>query len=305
MKKALFLLLLAPRLFAQSFTGETGTLFLGDDPLVRSGNVSVLSGVLKKNDRVDIYAETGRKFTATVTEISGSGNQPVNEAKPNQFAFVTLRFTEDPSKGSDYVREGYKVYPMGFKVNTGALKADAEAKLAKSVNFTARLDDQPFRGRVTYKGATLWRKGVKNLVEKPYLQLQFACVDAPDTRTLTIQVFNPKEAPARYGVKDMEVNFSGTADGNVNNTVLYGFVNGKGDTGFSLEITKWQAVSNEKAILSGRVSGELKEVKLLGKSTKLNRFENGVFENIEVEIFNTQPDFKDLMKSADGGGVKK
>lgn len=304
MKQALLLLLVAPPLFAQSFTAETGTLFLGDEPTVRSGNVKVLSGVLKKNDKVDIYAETGRKFTAIVTEISGAGNQPVNEAKPNQFAFVTLRFTEDPSKGSDYVREGYKVYPMGFKVNTGALKADAEAKLAKSVQFKARLDGKTFRGKVTHKGATLWRKGVKNLVEKPYLQLQFACVDEPDTRTLTIQVFHPKEAPATYRAKDLEVNFSGAADGNANSTTLYGFVNGKGDTDFTLEITKWQAVSSGKALLSGTVSGDLKEVKLIGKSARSNRFETGVFENIEVELFNTQPDFKDLMKSA-GGGVPK
>lgn len=301
MKKILLLFLIAPPLFAQSFTAETGTLFLGDEPTVRSGNVKVLSGVLKKNDKVDIYAETGRKFTATVTQISGQGNQEVNEARPNQFAFCTLRFTEDPSTGKDYVREGYKVYPMGFKVNAGALKADAETKRAASVNFNARLDGRAFRGKVTYKGATLWRKGVKNLVEKPYLQLQFACVDEPDTRTLTIQVFNPKEAPATYRAKDLEVNFSGAADGNANTTTLYGFVNGRGDTDFTLQITKWQTVSNAKAILSGIVSGELKEVKLLGKSTRSNRFENGVFENIEVEVFNTQPDFKDLMKSAGGG----
>jgi hypothetical protein len=300
MKKLIILILFPFCSFAQSFTAETGYLFSGTTDVELNGSIKVLSGILKKTDKIDIYAETGRKFTASIVRMTDKDSKDINEVKAGQYAYFDLKFTANPSTGSDYLRNGYKVYPMGFQVNTTALKADAESKLAKSVNFKTTLDGKPFRGVVTYKGVSYWRKGVKNLVEKPYLQLQFRCVDSPDDRILTIQVFKPKESTAKYSVADMEVNFSGTMDGNKNNTTIYGFVNGKADTQFTLEITKWQTVSNNKAIVSGIVSGELREIKILGRATKTNKFENGVFENIEVEVFNDQPDFKEMMKK--GGG---
>jgi hypothetical protein len=297
MKKLIILILFPFCSFAQSFTAETGYLFMGATDVELNGSIKVLSGVLKKTDKIDIYAETGRKFTGSIVRMTDKESKEINEVKAGEYVYVDLKFTANPSTGSDYLRNGYKVYPMGFKANVAAIKAEAETKLVQGVNFKTTLDGKAFRGVVTYKGATYWRKGVKNLVEKPYLQLQFRCVDAPDDRTMTIQIFRPKEAVAKYGVADMEVNFSGTADGNKNNTTIYGFVNGKGDTSFNLEITKWQSVSDTKAIISGKINGELREVKILGKSTNVNKFDNGIFENIEVEIFNEQPDFKKMMKN--------
>lgn len=305
MKKTFFLLLISLNSFAQTFTAETGYLYLGEKETELSGGMEILSGIVKKNDKIDIYAPTGRKFTATITKISGKGNQEVNQVKAGEYGYFDLKFTENPSTGKDYVNKGYKVYPTGFQANTTAMKAEADAKLTASVNFKSTLDGKAFRGKVTYKGASLWRKGVKNFAyNKPYLQLQFACVDSPDDRLLTLQIFSPKESVAKYGTKDMEVNFSGAADGNKNNTSIYGFVNGKADTDFTVEIMKWQASGN-KAIISGKVYGELREVKILGKSTKKNVFENGVFENVEVEIFNDQADLKEMMKAAGGSGLLK
>lgn len=305
MKKILILLLFSQQIFAQAFTAETGYLYLGDKDTELSGGLDIKSGVIKKNDKIDIYAPSGRKFMATIIKITGDNQQEVSQIKAGQYAYFDLKFTENPSTGKDYINKGFKVYPAGFQANTTTMKAESEKKLAQSVNFKATLDGKAFRGKVSYKGASLWRKGVKNYVDKPYLQLQFICVDEPDSRGLTIQVINPKEAPASYSVRDMEVNFSGAADGNANNTTIYGFVNGKGDTDFSLEITKWQKVSNEKAIISGKVTGSLREIKLFGKGSKMNKFENGIFENIELEIFNTQPDLKEMIKASGGGGLLK
>lgn len=300
-----FYVCLTGQAFAQTFTAETGYLYLGEKDTELSGGMEIKSGIVKKNDKIDIYAPSGRKFTATITKISGKENQEVTQVKAGEYGYFDLRFTENPSKGSDYVTKGYKVYPAGFQANTTAMKAEADAKLSASVNFKSTLDGKAFRGKVTYKGASLWRKGVKNFAyNKPYLQLQFGCVDAPDTRILTVQIFNPKESTASYTAKDMEVNFSGTVDGNSANTTIFGFVNGKATPNFTLEITKWQASGN-KAIISGKINGELPEVKILGRSTKVNRFENGVFENIEVEIFNDQADLKEMMKAAGGGGILK
>ena len=297
-------LLLVNGAIAQSFTAKTGYMYLGEKDTELNGGMEVLSGIIKKNDKIDIYAPSGRKFTATILKISGKNNDELNQVKVGEYGYFDLKFAENPSTGKDYVNKDYKVYPAGFKVNTSEMKAGAEAKTAASVNFKSKLNGKNWNAKVTYKGASFWRKGVKGLLEKPYMQLQFASVQTPDERLITIQVLYPKESPAKYVSKDLEVNFSGTPDGNTAHTEIYGFVNGKGNTDFSLEITKWQKVSSSKAIISGKISGDLKEVKLLGTPKLIHRFSDGVFENIEVEIFNEQVDFKQMIKSVVGESKK-
>ncbi|MBK9510233.1 MAG: hypothetical protein IPO04_12625 [Cytophagaceae bacterium] len=296
-------LLLVNGAIAQSFTAKTGYLYLGEKDTELNGGMEVLSGIIKKNDKIDIYAPSGRKFTATIVKISGKNNDELSQVKAGEYGYFDLKFTENPSTGKDYINKDYKVYPAGFKVNSSQMKAEADAKTA-SVNFKSKLNGKNWNAKVTYKGASFWRKGVKGLLEKPYLQLQFASVQTSDERLITIQVLYPKESPAKYVSKDLEVNFSGTPDGNTAHTEIYGFVNGKGNTDFSLEITKWQKVSSSKAIISGKISGDLKEVKLLGTPKLIHRFSDGVFENIEVEIFNEQVDFKQMIKSVVGESKK-
>ncbi|MFY7825950.1 MAG: hypothetical protein ACOVQ4_02435 [Flectobacillus sp.] len=287
----LFCTLATKELHAQTFTGKTGDLYLGENDTDFSGSLEILSGVIKKNDKIDIYAETGRKFTATITKITGDDRKEINQCKAGQYAYFDLKFTANPSTGNDYLRKGYKVFPAGFQANSSSMKAETEAKLAQSASLKVTLDGKTFRGAITYKGASFWKKGVKKVLEKPYLQLQFRSVDTPDDRTLTIQLFNPKEAPAKYGASDMEINFSGASDGVKEHTTLFGFVNGKADTQFTVELNKWQKVSNTKAIISGKIYGELKEIKIFGKAKAINKFENGIFENVEVEVFNEIYDF--------------
>ncbi|MBK6975903.1 MAG: hypothetical protein IPH28_01305 [Cytophagaceae bacterium] len=296
-------LLLVNGAIAQSFTAKTGYLYLGEKDTELNGGMEVLSGIIKKNEKIDIYAPSGRKFTATIVKISGKNNDELSQVKAGEYGYFDLKFTENPSTGKDYINKDYKVYPAGFKVNSSQMKAEADAKTA-SVNFKSKLNGKNWNAKVTYKGASFWRKGVKGLLEKPYMQLQFASVQTPDERLITIQVLYPKESPAKYVSKDLEVNFSGTPDGNTAHTEIYGFVNGKGNTDFSLEITKWQKVSSSKAIISGKISGDLKEVKLLGTPKLIHRFTDGVFENIEVEIFNEQANFKQMIKSAGGESQK-
>jgi hypothetical protein len=70
-------------------------------------------------------------------------------------------------------------------------------------------------------------------------------------------------------------------------------LNGKESPDFNFEITKWQASGN-KAIISGKMYGELPEVFF----NKVSRIENCVFENVEVEIFNDMLDpFEVLRKN--------
>jgi hypothetical protein len=279
-------------LLAQSFTGKTGYIFVGDTPNEFTGSIEVLTGVLKKGATIDVYAETGRKFTLVVTKMDVKENKDASEAKAGQNPFVYLHTTDNASGGDDYLREKYMVYPHGFKPTGAPSTASTSAKAV----FAATIDGKTFKAGNSYKGALLYRKGIKNYQERPFLQLSFASIQSPDTRQLLIQVFNPKESAARYGAKDMEINFSGTIDGNKDHTTIYGFVNGKADTEFTLEITKWQKVSDTKAVISGKVYGDLREVKILGRPKLINKFANGSFENVEVEIHNEEADMKRMMQ---------
>lgn len=295
MRTLVFLLFIHGSALAQAFVAETGDIYLGESKGNYYGVLSVKSGVLKKSEFIEIYSNNGFKYLARITKIKNlDTKQELNELKSGQDGFVDF-YTADESKSyDDAIRKGYKIYPKGFNPDVTTLHS-AESK---RVDFVSVLDGKPFNAAVTYKGATLWRKGVKNFAyNKPYLLLQFASIQSPDDRVMSIQVFNPKESPSKYSVKDMEVNFSGAVDGKKENTTIYGFVNGKADTDFILEITKWHRETDTKAIISGKIYGELREVKILGVPKKLNRFENGSFENIEVEIMNTQPDVHEMMKT--------
>lgn len=280
-------------LSAQSFTAVTGEIFVNEPKGNYMGGMQVLTGVMKKGETIEAYAETGRKFTLKITKLEVGDNKDAAEARPGQYVFVHLYTAEDASGGSDYLRKGYKVYPKGFKVSGNST---ANTTSTQRADFTATLDGKAFKAEVSYKGALLYRKGIENYQPKPFLQLSFRSIQSPDTRQLLIQILNPKGAPAKYGVKDMEVNFSGTADGNPDHTTIYGFVNGKADTEFTVEITQWQAVSSTKAIISGKIYGELREVKILGKAKTVNKIANGVFENVEVEIYSESADMKEMMK---------
>lgn len=281
---------------AQSFTAETSDIYVGESNTEFYGSLNILSGTLKKSDKLDIYAETGRKFSATITKMSllDQPKKEVNEVKSGNVAFVEFKTTDDATTGKDYLRKGYKVYPYNVKP---VEKSVTITGTTSKENFSCTLDGKPFTAKVAYKGASLFRKGVKNYTEKPYLQLQFSSTMSPDDRVLTIQIFNPKETPSTYTVNDMEVNFSGAVDGKAAHTTLFGFVNGKGDTDFRVDITKW-LTGTGKAIISGKVSGKLNEIKLLGTARTYNTFENGTFENVEVELINNQPDLKQMMKEA-------
>lgn len=290
-----FLLFITSTTLGQTFMAETGDIYIGEPKGNYYGIFNVKSGVLKNTDALEIYSNSGFKYSARIIKmIDIDTRAPLKEIKSGQSAFIDFFTTDDPGNYKDALRKGFRVYPKGLK--PGGVELVSEE--GKKVDFIATLDSKPFKATVTYKGATLWRKGVKNFAyNKPYLLLQFGSIISPDDRIISIQLFNPKEMPAKYGVKDLEINFSGAIDGKKENTTLYGFVNGKADTDFTVEITQWKVVSGTKAVISGKVYGELREIKILGIAKKVNKFENGTFESIEVEIMNGQPEAKEMIKA--------
>ncbi len=283
--------------FSQSFVGETGDIFLGNEKNTFAGNIKIISGVIKKNDMIEIYAETGRKFTAKIIKLEADDVKDVASAKAGQYIFADFTTLEDSSSGKDYLRKGYKFYPKGYVLSVNL--TNSTKPIAEKPVFTASINGKPYKAKLNYKGALFYQKGVKGMAEnEPFLQLAFASLDAIDNRYLLLQIRNPNEAVANYDAAQMEVNFSGAIDGTKENTKIYGFSKKANQNSiFSLEISKWQRISSNKVIISGKIKGNLAEtLPVFNAKKEVLNLENGVFENLEVEVFSEYFDGKELLK---------
>lgn len=281
----LFTLFMAVYSFAlsQSFTAESGDIYITDDPLKYSCSVTVLTGTLKKTDKVDFYAPKGTKFTATILEMT-QNYEPVNEIKAGQFGSIVVKFSQSFSGLKDYPTYKSKILPSGSSADNTTVSTENNTAVP---HFTTLLNGKEWKGKITYKGALLGRNGFRPLnINKPCMQIQFASTTLPDDRTLTIQVFYPKESPAKYTAKDLEVLFIGSETGQKENILTFGFVNGKSMPNFTFEVKEWKNTGNNKAKISGEIKGELPETVLLGKSDRKITFTNGTFKDVEVEIIN-------------------
>lgn len=271
----IFLSFICSAVTAQSFTGETGYIYNGDTNKEFFGSVEIQSGTLKKTDKLDIYAETGRKFQAVIKKITVDGKE-VQTAKAGQSVTIDFVTSEDATTGKDYLRKGYKVYPRDFK----ATIVKTNNSTGKPDKFTAMLDGKAYRAASFNNG--YYQKGIKGFAYNlPFVQFSFVNNDTTDTRSFVIQIFNPKEAPATYSTESTEVNFSGAKDGKKGNEKIYGYVKGAKEN-FTIQITKWEKKSAGTAIVSGKISGNLTQI--MGKKEVL-KLENGVFENLEVAVY--------------------
>ena len=274
-----FLLISAVVIFqtsgAQTFTAETGYIYTGSTNKEFFGAFNIQSGTIKKSDKLDIYAETGRKFQAVIKKITVSGTE-VQSAKAGQDVSIDFVTTEDATTGKDYLRKGYKVYPRDFK----NIVAKTNNITGQPDKFTATLAGKSYRA-ASFNNA-FYKKGIKNFAYNlPFLQFSFVNNDTTDTRSFLIQVFNPTEGPATYGPESSELNFSGAANGKKEHSKVYGFIKGAKEK-FTITITKWEKKSSNTAVVSGTMAGNLTQV--LGTKEVL-KLENGVFVNAEVIIY--------------------
>jgi hypothetical protein len=294
--KFIFLaLLLSFSVVGQSFTAETGIIFIdGASQGEYYGGIKVLTGVLKKGDEIDVYAPTGRRFTFKITKLELDDNKDAAEARPKQFVMAVLFSKERADQGKDAINQGYVVYPKGFLPKNGA--AINSAATEKPV-FTAIINGKFYNSKLNSRGAFYYTKGVKGFVDEPFVQLAFASLDVVDNRYFLIQIKSPKEGTATYNSsQNIAVNFSGSIDGKSENAKVYGFdKNVAANTKFTIEITKWQRISDSKISISGRMNGDLPQnLAILGKKETL-KLENGLFENIEVEVFTENYDAKQMI----------
>jgi hypothetical protein len=281
--KFLFFLFCCQVVSGQSFTAEIGDVFLGSEKNAFFGGITVLTGTLKKNEKIEIYAETGRKFTAKITKLEADDVKDVNFVKAGQkYVMADFITEEDALSGKDYLRKGYKVFPQGFKVDA---KNNANSNSSKRANFTTLLDDKPWKYYIDFKGASFFSKGAKDILEMPFIQLAFVPIHPTDNRHLVIRLINAKAGTGIYNLsKNTEVLFAGAESGKDTDSKIFGKnKTTNSEVPFSIEITEWKTSGN-RAIISGKISGKLRETIAFGKKQELE-FKNGVFENVEVEIF--------------------
>ena len=284
MKTILFLFLLCGQLlFGQSFTAEVGDVFMGSQKNAFFGGITVLTGVIKKNDKIDIYAENGRKFSAIITKLEADEVKDVSFVKAGQ-KYVMADFITDENalSGNDYLRKGYKIYPRGYKVD---VKNSEPINSPKIANFTTLLDGKPWKYAVDIKGASFFPNGAKDFHEKAFIQLAFVPIHPTDNRHLVIRLINPKAGKGIYNsAENIEVLFAGAESGKDKDSKILGKnKSSNSDVPFSVEIVEWKT-AGKKVIISGRISGKLKETISFGKKQEIE-FKNGVFENIEMEVF--------------------
>ena len=187
---------------------------------------------------------------------------------------------EDALSGKDYLRKGYKVFPHGFKVD-----GKNNANSSKRANFTTLLEDKPWTYFVDFKGASFFSKGVKDILEIPFIQLAFVPIHPTDNRHLVIRLLNAKAGIGIYNLsQNVEILFAGAESGKDTDSKIFGKnKTTNSEVHFSIEITECKTTGN-RAIISGNISGKLKETIAFGKKQELE-FKNGVFENVELEIF--------------------
>lgn len=259
---------------AQSFTGETGYIYTGNSGKEFYGTIDIKSGTLKKTDKLDIFAATGRKFQARIKKMTIDGNE-VQSAKAGDYVTIDFITTEDATTGPDYLRKGYQVLPGDFKKG-GNSTANASGYPDK---FTATLGGKAYRAACFNNG--YYPKGIKGMAyNAPFIQFSFVNNSSIDTRSFLVQVFNPAAAPATYATANTEVNLTGSEDGKKEHEKIYGYVKGAKEN-FTIQITKWEQQNNGRIIVSGKMAGTLTQVLASGKKEVL-QLENGVFENVEV-----------------------
>lgn len=175
-----------------------------------------------------------------------------------------------------------------YIVNTGAAfpsatTAAAPSKITSPV-LTANLNGSTWSAN---GGSSLFYEGGNSMIDKtgkPYFMLSFLSANAPDNRNLTLQFKDFKPVVGKIK-SNMQVLLAGHSSGEAKKSETAGYqVNPQFPeqmTNFAVEVTKWERISKDKAIISGKFSGKLKGIM---NSADVS-CQNGVFKDVEVVCY--------------------
>jgi hypothetical protein len=283
MKKHIFIFLISINSFAQSFTAETGMIFTDDAANGNyAGSIKVLSGTLKKGDEIDVYAPSGRKYTFLIKKLKVNDVE-TSQAKAGSDAFADLYSKERADQGKDGINEGFKVYPKGFVIATTE-KAVSPTPISKKGVFSVIANGKTLNYSLGNRGALFYPNGIKQLDEKPFIQLAFVPNHPTDNRQLTIKILSPKAGKASYsGANQMEVLVTGAESGKSTDSRMYGRSSKSNpNIPFTIEINEWKE-SAGAIFISGKINGTLMETLTVAKKQSIE-YKEGSFSNLKMEI---------------------
>lgn len=242
-------------------------------PGVFDVDIRVKEGEVKTGDKVDVVSADGKRFAFTVTHMRNPYEDIKKADKESGTVYIILEGPADAKFDADFAL-----------VNPGG--GSAAAPVASTAKFTATLNGKPWKGKDFPYSFSLFKKGVKNMAgNKPYLMLAFKSMDAVDDRQLTLMVFTDDPKPGVYTKEKLEVLLSGSPVGDTKKPEMWGYKYPGSATGsLQLEITSYKETGKGKAKISGKISGQF--TKILGKATM--QVENGVFTDLEVDVYNEQ-----------------
>jgi hypothetical protein len=218
----------------------------------------------------------------TISYIKTAGKEG-GEAKAGQTTLLELTTDSGSAEG---LGEDFFIVQKGGSITTETTTVPPTA-LANTSSQTAALNaiisGKKWQGKGNDDSHLFYAKGISNMNNgMPFLILAFKSTTAPDDRQLTFKVIDFKGKPGKYQKKDIEVLFSGSADGNTKESKLFGCKSPGTVTDFVLEITEWQTVSATEAIISGVFSGTLKGIMVDGAE----KVTDGTFSKVKVKVFN-------------------
>jgi hypothetical protein len=258
---------------------STSSIFIADGANAYVVFLTLQGHALKAGDQVDAVDQAGHRMSFKITKTT-IDNGEVDALPTGEYGGLDLLLTSGNMRdfgGDFYLVDVGAPYPT-------AMASPADEPMAP-YTITAQLGGQPWKAGLVSEGALFYPNGHKTIDPsgKPFLQLAFKSIKAPDDRQLTIQV---RDFAAKVGTVDQdhcEVLLSGSIDGVAAHALLQGYSN-KGAYKkyvFTLKITRWERVSSEKAILSATFSGKLKG-SLDAPDIVVN---NGAIDDLEVRVF--------------------
>lgn len=243
-------------------------------------SLAIEQGVLKVGQKIDAVGN-GKKYSFQVIEIKVD-DAAVNEASKSENVFVVLQTTAQ----ADQFDAGFTLINDGATSIPKTTAANANNSAQAGVSGTNCLfNDTKWTGAVFFNSCLFYAKGLSDMnCNKPYLMLGFKATDSPDNRQLLFTVCGFEAKIGKIDAENIEVALSGAESGDNKLAEIAGYKSGTPGTSFSLEITKYEKIAEDEALISGRYSGVVGGA----LSSKPIKITSGVFTDVSLRVFNTK-----------------
>lgn len=265
----------------------------GEEKGIYAGGCKVAEGRLKTGQEVQVTDDGGSAFRMKVLKIQDyEQKDEMGRAKDVKVSAGKELFLELATL------DGKKLTGLkgGFNLGAGSMAESQKTgggMVMEKLPLKCEIDGAEWRGKTFFNSCLYYQHGNAMMkVKHPFLMMAFQSAKKPDNRQLTIMIKEFKGAAEKVEKEDMEITFTGSADGTKEKTYMQSnWENGAANTRkteFTFEITRWEQ-NGDEAVISGTFSGKLYGFNALKKVS--NTIEpnaelvNGTFENVKVKCF--------------------